>query len=350
MGPSGLPGPNWGRLVCLARIGPAWTATSSSPLSVTLSLSHSSFLPGLVSPSSHALDSFYSHGGDRLAIYHVNRLQWRTGGHVVDLNGRARLCEAVGLAVDGWTTSNIPTAWRRWLHPPRLCSPPALPPAVVARLTAMLTLPRRPLHGAVAAVPPHLAAAGCCCCHLPHVAATRRWLAVAAPPPSASVGDEGEGELSSIAPDFAADHRLQLVAEIDGRMASMKKTMAASIKISFFFEFGLLQLATKIGSCRFLRRIREGCRSELEMMMLGRRWGRCSHCCLAVPRRASPPIAMPHRLPAVDVLDCSDSPLVALHGDDRMAAMAAVIGEEDGSDGAPYFGAPVVHDVLVYLQ
>ncbi|KAL5973417.1 hypothetical protein ACLOJK_030067 [Asimina triloba] len=81
-----------------------------------------------------------------------------------------------------------------------------------------------------------------------------------------------------------------------------------------------------------------GCRSKLGMMTLAGDGGDAvivASLCLAADRRAS---------------SSANPPLAALHGDDRTAAMAAVVGEEDGSDGAPYFGAPVVHEMLVYLQ
>ncbi|KAL6002610.1 hypothetical protein ACLOJK_022829 [Asimina triloba] len=110
-------------------------------------------------------------GGDRLVIYHVNRLQWRSGGHV---KLEKTLMAVVSLLDLAWTeirdqrprccwpwqwvyrTTNdvgrgVPLIYVIWvghprsdticttlisLHPPRLLSPPTLPPAIAARLVA----------------------------------------------------------------------------------------------------------------------------------------------------------------------------------------------------------------------
>ncbi|KAL6003448.1 hypothetical protein ACLOJK_023678 [Asimina triloba] len=64
----------------------------------------------------------------------------------------------------------------------------------------------------------------------------------------------------------------------------------------------------------------DGCRPEMGVTTLGRRWRRCSGRCLAVPRCASPPIAMPRRLPATVVFDGSDPSFARACGDDRTCA------------------------------
>ncbi|KAL5979160.1 hypothetical protein ACLOJK_019058 [Asimina triloba] len=56
------------------------------------------------------------------------------------------------------------------------------------------------------------------------------------------------------------------------------------------------------------------------VMMLGRRWGRCSGRYLTVPRCALPPIVVPPHPPTAVVLDGSDPSFARARGDDRTCA------------------------------
>ncbi|KAL5986844.1 hypothetical protein ACLOJK_015178 [Asimina triloba] len=147
-------------------------------------------------------------GGDRLAIYHANHLQWRSGSHVKlektfnssEFPAGSRLNRGATMA-ESWQPTLMGTL-----------SVVSLPHAAVGSEINDFDVAGH-VHGFIGrpnvdvdcmASPPSdrplqlLASLPCCSC--------RRRLLV--PPSSATVGDKGEGELPLIAADLTADHCL----------------------------------------------------------------------------------------------------------------------------------------------